>query len=199
MDVANLMEANQAGAGCFIYGCLANNESLPFPDASFDCYLAPLSLHVMNDYTKMLKEALRVTKPGAKCGFSLWGRRENISIYPLLEDVMERHGLGPANKPTKTNYDLAHRHEELRKEMLEMGFARVKIWFQPVNFVFNTFEDFFATLFNQPSTAAKLASLSASALEALMEDAKREYQEKIVDAAEDRHFENMIIIATKGI
>ena len=102
----------------------------------------------MNDYTKMLKEALRVTKPGAKCGFSLWGRREYISIYPLLEGIMERHGLGPATKPAKTNYDLAHRHEELRKEMLEMGFSKVKIWFQPVNFVFNTFEDFFATLFN---------------------------------------------------
>ena len=67
--------------------------------------MAPLSLHIVNDYKKMLSEALRVLKKGAKAGFSLWGRRENITIYPLLEGVMERHGLGPQTKPVKTNYD----------------------------------------------------------------------------------------------
>jgi ubiquinone/menaquinone biosynthesis C-methylase UbiE len=126
-----------------VFGCIANNESLPFKDVTFDCYLAPLSLHVMNDYKRMLSESFRVCKPGAKCGFSLWGRKENIVIYPLLERVMEKHGLGPATKPVKTNYDLAHRHIELRQELIDMGFVDVKIWFQPVNFVFNTFDDFF--------------------------------------------------------
>ena len=27
-----------------IYGCIANNECLPFEDNQFDCYMAPLSL-----------------------------------------------------------------------------------------------------------------------------------------------------------
>ena len=41
-----------------------------------------------------------------------------------------------------------------------MGFKNIKMWLQPVNFVFNTFDDFFETLFGQPTTAAKLQTLS---------------------------------------
>jgi hypothetical protein len=88
---------------------------------------------------------------------------------------MERHGLGPQVKPTKSNYDLAANQESLRKEMLEMGFKNIKMWLQPVNFVFNTFEDFFETLFGQPTTAAKLQTLSKDKLESLMQDAREEY------------------------
>ena len=52
---------------------------------------------------------------------------------------MERHGLGPHVKPTKSNYDLAANQESLRQEMLEMGFKNIMMWLQPVNFVFNSF------------------------------------------------------------
>lgn len=85
---------------------------------------------------------------GAKYGFSVWGRKENILIYPFLESILERHGLGPQVKPTKTNYDLAINADILKQEMEQIGFIGVKMWFQPVNFVFNTFEDFFDTIFN---------------------------------------------------
>ena len=44
---------------------------------------------------------------GAKIGFSVWGLRENIKIYPMVESILEKHGLGPQIKPTKSNYDLA--------------------------------------------------------------------------------------------
>jgi ubiquinone/menaquinone biosynthesis C-methylase UbiE len=40
---------------------LANNECLPFKDGSFDCYLANLSLMLVDNHTNMLKEAIRVT------------------------------------------------------------------------------------------------------------------------------------------
>ena len=145
----------------------------------------------------MLKEALRVTQSDAKLGFSVWGRRENILLYPLLERVMEKHGLGPVTKPTKTNYDLTLKKEDLRLEMTEMGFKDIKMWFQPVNYVFNTFECFFETLFNQPSTAAKLQTLTPEQHDALMKDVKEEYEANIRDFGEPGHFENMIIIATK--
>ena len=56
---------------------------------------------------------------------------------------MERHGLGPQVKPTKTNYDLAANQDALRQEMLSMGFTNIKMWLQPVNFVFNDFNDYF--------------------------------------------------------
>jgi ubiquinone/menaquinone biosynthesis C-methylase UbiE len=68
---------------------------LPFADEQFDSYLAPLSLQIVTNPNKMLSEALRVTKKGSKIAFSVWGRRENIQIYPFIEAIMERHGLGP--------------------------------------------------------------------------------------------------------
>ena len=101
-----------------VFGVIANNECLPFPDSHFDCYIAPLSLQLVTSYQAMLKESYRVTRPRAKVGFSVWGRRENIQIYPLLERVLDRHGLGPQTKPTKTNYDLALRRDELRQELI---------------------------------------------------------------------------------
>lgn len=56
-----------------------------------------------------------------------------------------------------------------------MGFKNIKMWLQPVNFVFNIFDDFFETLFGQPTTAAKLQTLSKDKLDSLMQDAKNEY------------------------
>lgn len=43
-----------------VFGCISNNESLPFPDSTFDCYIAALSLQLVHDYKKQLAEALRV-------------------------------------------------------------------------------------------------------------------------------------------
>ena len=59
--------------------------------------------------------------------------------------------------------------------MFEIGFKNIKMWLQPVNFVFNTFDDFFDTLFGQPTTAAKLQTLGQDKLESLMQDARQEY------------------------
>ncbi len=61
----------------FILGAVANNESLPFIDGSFDCYIANLSLMLVDNYKNQLSEALRVTQPGATFGFSIIGRKEN--------------------------------------------------------------------------------------------------------------------------
>ena len=133
----------------------------------------------------------------AKFGFSVWGRKENIQIYPFLESILERHGLGPQVKPTKTNYDLAINADILKQEMEQIGFINVKMWFQPVNFVFNTFEDFFDTIFNQPATAMKIQTLTLEQQKALIEDARREYVEQFEKAVEPKHFENMIIIASR--
>ena len=126
-----------------VFGCMANNEILPFPDNHFDCYIAPLSLQLVYSYKAMLAEAYRVTRAGGKIGFSVWGRREHIQIYPILERVLERHGLGPASKPTKTNYDICLNRDEVRKEMTEMGLINIKMWFQPVNYIFDSFDCFY--------------------------------------------------------
>jgi SAM-dependent methyltransferase len=43
-----------------VIGRLANNESLPFKSDSFDCYLACLSLMLVDNHVNMLEEAFRV-------------------------------------------------------------------------------------------------------------------------------------------
>lgn len=44
-----------------VVGAVANNECLPFEDGTFDCYLANLSLMLVDNYKNQLSEALRVT------------------------------------------------------------------------------------------------------------------------------------------
>ena len=61
-----------------VIGRLANNESLPFKDETFDCYMACLSLMIVDNHTNMLSEAFRVCQKGASFGFTIWGRKENM-------------------------------------------------------------------------------------------------------------------------
>lgn len=58
----------------FIFGCQADNESLPFKDNTFDSYLANLSLMWVDNHRNQLAEAFRVTKSGGRLAFSVLGR-----------------------------------------------------------------------------------------------------------------------------
>jgi ubiquinone/menaquinone biosynthesis C-methylase UbiE len=66
-----------AGERLVIAG-VANNEALPFKEGQFDCYLANLSLMLVDNYKNMLAEALRVTQSGATFGFTVYGREGNF-------------------------------------------------------------------------------------------------------------------------
>ena len=85
---------------------MANNESLPFKHETFDCYLASLSLMLVDNHLNMLREAFRVCKPGASLGFTIWGRKECNQNFEILDVVFEKHGLKPKVTPAKTAYDL---------------------------------------------------------------------------------------------
>lgn len=74
-DIEKIIEA-QGSFNKFIYGCQANNECLPFPDNSFDAYLAPLSLMLVNNHKNMITEAYRVTKPGSRSVFTIWANQD---------------------------------------------------------------------------------------------------------------------------
>jgi len=47
--------------------------------------------------------------------FTVWGRKENTWIFYIPELVLEKHGLGPKEKPVKSNFDLGHNPDGLRK------------------------------------------------------------------------------------
>ena len=44
-----------------VLGGIVNNECLPFKENTFDCYLANLSLMLVDNHRNMLAEAFRVT------------------------------------------------------------------------------------------------------------------------------------------
>lgn len=61
-----------------VIGAVGNNESLPFANGQFDCYLGNLSLMLVDNHINMLKECIRVCMKGARIGFTVWGRREFV-------------------------------------------------------------------------------------------------------------------------
>ena len=119
-----------------VLGRLANNESLPFKSQTFDCYLACLSLMLVDNHTNMLEEAFRVTSTGASLGFVVWGRKQNIQNFEILDDVLEKHGLKPLTPPPKTSYDLGKDPEKLKGQFEKVGFSKIRMWYQPMNFNF---------------------------------------------------------------
>lgn len=120
----------------FVLGCLANNECLPFKDGTFDCYISNLSLMIVTNHKNMLAEALRVSQQGATLAFTVWGRKQNMQIFEVLDTVLIKHDLKPNTPPKKTNYDLGKDPEGLKAEMLALGFANIRMWYQPMNFNF---------------------------------------------------------------
>ena len=95
----------------------------------------------------MLAEALRVVKPGSLLGFTAWGRRENFVNFQILEQILEKYGGGPKEPPKRTNYDRGANPELLKQEMEEIGFTDIRMWYQHMNFIYQSFEEFFTQLF----------------------------------------------------
>lgn len=70
-----------------MFGCVANNECLPFKSENFDCYIANFSLMLVDNYKNQLSEALRVVKEGSTLTFSIWGKRENNAMYGIVDEL----------------------------------------------------------------------------------------------------------------
>lgn len=101
-----------------IRGCWANNESLPFADEQFDCYISNLSLHIVTNPINQLKEALRVTKPGTRFGFSVWGRRDNFNFDKVTDELLKKYGAIPSDSPVNPMYKIGGKDEESAQKML---------------------------------------------------------------------------------
>ena len=127
----------------YVLGSLANNESLPFKNATFDCYLANLSLMLVDNYKNMLTEALRVTQPGARFGFTVWGRRDYVKNMTVLNDLFLSFGIKPKSSPSgRTPYDLGKDPEALKAEMETMGYTNIRMWYQKCNYYFEDPDDY---------------------------------------------------------
>lgn len=119
-------EAQEADAG-----------ALPFPDASFDRYLAALNLMLVPDPARALAEAWRVLRPGGYAAFSVWGRRRNSPLMQITQRSHEKiSGKISGNTavpplPARSNFHLSDR-KKLRKLSERAGFDFLLCWDQPM-------------------------------------------------------------------
>jgi ubiquinone/menaquinone biosynthesis C-methylase UbiE len=72
-------------------------DELPFADNSFDAVVARLSVMFFADPSRGLREALRVTREGARVAFVVWTRREANPFFAVIADVVER--FAPTSEP----------------------------------------------------------------------------------------------------
>jgi len=118
-----------------VIGCIADNCRLPFADSSFDCYISNLSMMIVPDYKLQVKEAYRVMKPDSYACFTVWGRPERSIQFTLLNLARKKLGLEPA--PSRDNFHITTKIEEVKAEFLKAGFAQnLKTWSQAANWFY---------------------------------------------------------------
>lgn len=178
---------------------VGNNESLPFTDKTFDCYLSSLSLMLVDNHMNQMKEAFRVTSPGATFGFTVWGRRENNQNFETLEAVFAKHNLKPKDPPKKTNYDISLDSEGLKKRMEDIGFHKIRMWYQHNNLYFKDENDYLNSMISSTYTQAALKfAKSPEHIEEIKKDIKEEYLKRMGPGVLDPNsFEIMVITAEK--
>ena len=136
-----------------VFGCLADNMRLPFPNSFFDCYISNLSLMIVPDYRLQISECFRVLKPNSKACFSVWGRPERTIQFTIMKEVNKRLGrqIVPYNA-AHDNFHLSRDIEVVKEEFRKAGFNKqIKAWYQAANWLYEDGKDFVQRfIINQP-------------------------------------------------
>lgn len=75
----------------------------------------------------------------------------------ILGRVFAKHGLvPPGGAPAKTFFDLSNDLDALKKEMEEIGFKNIRMWYQTMNFCFKDADEFLASMIDSPPCRAGL-------------------------------------------
>ena len=154
-----------------------NNESLPYPDEFFDCYISNLSLMIVGNHHNQLLEAYRVLQPGGTVGFTVWGRKENTEFFALLPDILEKLDMFKPPEGHRTHFHLSDK-DSLVSDIKEAGFKKVKSYYAPSNVLFedgNSYMDFF---YNSTTMGAILHALTPEQLSLLRQTVCEEFESR---------------------
>ncbi len=109
----------------------ADATDLPFGEASFDVVVCQFGVMFFPDRERSYAEVRRVLRPGGHYVFNTWGSWEDNRFARIAYGVTER--FFPDDPPVFYRVPFGyHDADEIRKSMLEAGFARVDV--QAVSF-----------------------------------------------------------------
>lgn len=74
-------------------------DSLPFPDNEFDVVVSRLGAMFFPDMSAAISEMLRVTTPGGRVTFAVWGMKEANPFFSAVTEVMSRYVESPPEDP----------------------------------------------------------------------------------------------------
>mmetsp|Transcript_139955 Transcript_139955/g.390181 ORF Transcript_139955/g.390181 Transcript_139955/m.390181 type:complete len:272 (+) Transcript_139955:100-915(+) len=174
----------------------ANGEELPFPDASFDCYVACLALMITPDTSKMLKECHRVLKPGGRAAFAVWGDKAKSPMMTIPPQSLKACGFTPPAK--RSNFHLGDDEAALRALVLEAGFSSMRSWRVHAMLPGATDPDAYISLMEKgsPSFVGLGAGLSDDERQRWFDEMRRRAQE-VLDRGEAIGMDTLMFVATK--
>ena len=115
-----------------LFATPANNEKMPFPDASFDRYISGISMMAVDNHMNQIKEAYRILENGGIAGFSVWGRKENSLTFSVMPEAMKNLGIVTTTVPP--NFFKLNDDAKLKSDLESVGFTCVKTFYSPCHF-----------------------------------------------------------------
>ncbi|CAI2368862.1 unnamed protein product [Moneuplotes crassus] len=197
VNVSELCENEEREIDKKVFHLKANNEELPYPDESFDCYLSSLSLNLVDNHMNQLNESYRVLKEGGTAGFTILGRYEKCNYITFIPDVVK--SLGHEFAPTTIKHPAyLGDKDDLEKDMKKVGFRSVKTYYTKINILFQNEMELFKFMANCPATRHCLDKLTEEEMEEFMVEYKKQYDEKFGFATSDPlEWEILVAIAVK--
>ena len=156
-----------------------NNENLEvFDENYFDAVISNMSLNLVNDPSKMLKETSRVlnkeNKDNLAC-FSIWGRPERSFFLTLVPNTLKKFEIKVPN--IRSNFHLSN-EEKLRDLVLSNGFNKVKVSYVQLNLNHESFEDF-EYLLEAPTYKELFEEMEEKLRVEVIKDMRSQYDEVI--------------------
>jgi ubiquinone/menaquinone biosynthesis C-methylase UbiE len=104
---------------------VANVESLPFPDESFDVVTCRFGVMFFPDQLKAFRECLRVLKRGGRVAFVVWGKREQPFLGTTV-GILTKYVEVPPPDPDAPHAFMFGERGLLKSRLEAAGFAQVR-------------------------------------------------------------------------
>jgi ubiquinone/menaquinone biosynthesis C-methylase UbiE len=172
---------------------IADNENLPYPDTTFDRYIANLSLHIVADPQKMIEEAFRVLQPGGLAAFSVFGRPKPSNFFDMILRSFDLAGYTPADR------SYFHLSDDLSTVNLVQrpGFEKIRSFYSSVGLPLHTVEEAVDAAKCQQNVK-ELKTISETLYQSFLNFLQVE-AEKILSSGLILTFDCLIVIAQKPL